>query len=43
MRENAEYIASKDEVNIALWHTMPVPINAMYFMPPISGMKAPMP
>src|SRR5271170_1935726 len=43
MRENAEYIASNDEVNIALWNTIPVPINAMYFMPPISGMKAPMP
>src|SRR6266566_4162583 len=43
MRENAEYIASNDAVNIALWHTMPVPINAMYFMPPISGMKLPMP
>jgi len=25
MRENAEYIASNDAVNIALWHTMPVP------------------
>ena len=29
MRENAEYIASKLAVNIALWQTMPVPMNAM--------------
>ena len=36
IRENAEYIASKLDVNIALWHTMPVPMNAMYFMPPTS-------
>ena len=43
IRENAEYIASKLDVNIALWHTIPVPMNAMYFMPPTSGMKAPMP
>src|ERR1700675_178166 len=43
MRENAEYIASNDAVNIALWHTMPVPMNAMYFIPPISGMKLPIP
>src|ERR1700687_5225820 len=43
MRENAEYIASNDAVNIALWQTIPVPMNAMYFMPPISGMKLPMP
>ncbi len=28
MRENAEYIASKLAVNIALWQTMPVPMNA---------------
>src|SRR5512132_4144409 len=43
MRENAEYIASKDDVNIALWQTMPVQINAMYFIPPTSGTNAPMP
>ena len=43
IRENAEYIASKEEVNIALWQTMPVPMKAMYVMPPISGTKAPMP
>ncbi len=43
MRENAEYIASKLDVNIALWQTMPVPMNAMYFMPPTSGMNEPMP
>ncbi len=43
MRENAEYIASNDEVNIALWQTMPVPMKAMYFMPPTSGTKLPMP
>ncbi len=43
IRENAEYIASKLDVNIALWHTMPVPMNAMYFMPPTSGTNAPMP
>src|SRR6185369_9848071 len=43
IRENAEYIASKLEVNIALWHTMPVPRNAMYFMPSTSGTNAPMP
>jgi hypothetical protein len=43
MRENAEYIASKEEVNMALWHTMPVPMNAMYFMPPTSGTNAPIP
>src|SRR5262249_60029475 len=41
MRENAEYIASNDEVNIALWHTMPVPMKAMYFMPSTSGTNAP--
>src|SRR5512134_2433359 len=35
IRENAEYIASKLDVNIALWHTIPVPMNTMYFMPPI--------
>ena len=29
MRENAEYIPSKLAVNIALWQTMPVPMNAM--------------
>ena len=29
MRENAEYIASKLDVNIALWQTIPVPRNAM--------------
>ncbi len=29
MRENAEYMPSKLAVNIALWHTMPVPMNAM--------------
>ena len=28
MRENAEYMPSKLAVNIALWHTMPVPMNA---------------
>ncbi len=43
MRENAEYIASNADVNIALWQTMPVPMNAMYFMPPTSGMNAPIP
>ena len=43
MRENAEYMPSKEAVNIALWQTMPVPMKAMYFMPPISGMNAPMP
>ena len=43
IRENAEYIASKLEVNIALWQTMPVPMNAMYGMPPTSPMKAPRP
>ena len=29
MRENAEYMPSKLAVNIALWQTMPVPMNAM--------------
>ncbi len=43
IRENAEYIASKLDVNIALWQTMPVPMNAMYFIPPTSGTKAPIP
>ncbi len=43
IRENAEYIASKLDVNIALWQTMPVPMNAMYGMPPISPTRAPMP
>jgi len=43
MREKAEYIASNDEVNIALWQTMPVPMKAMYFIPPTSGTKLPMP
>ena len=43
IREKAEYIASKLDVNIALWQTMPVPMNAMYFIPPTSGMNAPMP
>src|SRR6266567_1131337 len=43
MREKAEYMASNDEVNIALWQTMPVPMKAMYFMPPTSGTKLPMP
>jgi hypothetical protein len=43
IRENAEYIASKLDVNIALWQTIPVPMKAMYFMPPTSGTKAPMP
>ena len=36
IRENAEYIASKLDVNIALWQTMPVPMKAMYVMPPTS-------
>ena len=43
IRENAEYIASKLDVNIALWHTIPVPMKAMYFIPPTSGTNAPMP
>ena len=43
MRENAEYMPSKLAVNIALWHTMPVPMNAMYFMPPTSPTNEPMP
>ncbi len=43
IRENAEYIASKLDVNIALWQTMPVPMNTMYFIPPTSGTNAPMP
>ncbi len=29
MREKAEYMPSKLAVNIALWHTMPVPMNSM--------------
>ena len=28
IRENAEYMPSKLAVNIALWQTMPVPMNA---------------
>ena len=43
MRENAEYMPSKLAVNIALWQTMPVPMNAMYVMPPTSPINAPMP
>ena len=43
IREKAEYIASKLDVNIALWHTIPVPRKAMYFMPPTSGTNAPIP
>ena len=41
--EKAEYMASNDAVSIALWQTMPVPMNAMYFMPPTSGTNEPMP
>ena len=29
MREKAEYMPSKLAVNIALWQTIPVPMNAM--------------
>src|SRR5690349_20604872 len=43
IREKAEYMPSNDAVNIALWHTMPVPRNAMYGIPFISGTNAPMP
>src|SRR5215471_4807728 len=43
IRENAEYMASKLDVNIALWQTMPVPMKTMYFIPPTSGMNEPMP
>src|ERR1700730_16924187 len=43
IREKAEYIAANEEVNIALWQTMPVPMKAMYFIPPTSGMKLPSP
>jgi len=43
IRENAEYMPSNEAVNIALWQTIPVPMNAMYFMPFISGMNEPMP
>ncbi len=43
IRENAEYMPSKLDVNIALWHTMPVPMNAMYDMPPTSPTSEPMP
>jgi hypothetical protein len=43
MRENAEYMPSKLDVNIALWHTMPVPMNATYDMPPTSPIIEPIP
>jgi len=43
MREKAEYMPSKLAVNIALWQTMPVPMNAMYGIPPMSPMNAPIP
>jgi hypothetical protein len=43
IRENAEYMPSKLDVNIALWHTMPVPMNATYDMPSTSPIIDPIP